>query len=345
MRRFIDAHDILRVVFRPLPKSVSHGSRTKNFCDKVSPLVKMIQILLAPELLSFNGSLIEHHYDFPTTQTVAYETAEKQPFFSGVNGLDVNMDCVLHQINFWKYHMVREAECTLFNAFSSLEADERPRYWSKQLQQGARSLGKHWKGSYAYVDRDVIDEIRRGKNQNDQLQDEFNGELEIGAFQDMRLQFVSDDDKDWPSMIFANQLPARTSPGGRAKTRAQHRCATPEGLAGFKPLSFRFEGEGHDHYEDFLSAGWLSALPAQLGVPGWQRMTMMKYFEDPDTGHIDMDALWAYEGVVLPGGQIIVGRWWNPKEGAGDSMYSGPFILWCVDGPKYDDTEVEMDDV
>jgi hypothetical protein len=42
-------------------------------------------------------------------------------------------------------------------------------------------------------------------------------------------------------------------------------------------------------------------------------MTMMKYYVDDD-GEIDMEALWAYEGVVLPGNRIVLGRWWSPDD-------------------------------
>lgn len=48
--------------------------------------------------------------------------------------------------------------------------------------------------------------------------------------------------------------------------------------------------------------------------------------------------LWAYEGVVLPGGEVVVGRWWHPREVDADAdaddgaiEYSGPFMFWCVD--------------
>lgn len=49
--------------------------------------------------------------------------------------------------------------------------------------------------------------------------------------------------------------------------------------------------------------------------------------------YMDTEALWAYEGVVLPGGEIIAGRWWSPQdEDAGDEeLYSGPFMFWCCD--------------
>lgn len=49
---------------------------------------------------------------------------------------------------------------------------------------------------------------------------------------------------------------------------------------------------------------------------------------------VDGSALWAYEGVVLPGGQVVVGRWWGPRAAGADlneESYSGPFMFWCVD--------------
>jgi hypothetical protein len=62
-------------------------------------------------------------------------------------------------------------------------------------------------------------------------------------------------------------------------------------------------------------------------------------------GSIDMEALWAYEGLMLPGGKIMIGRWWCPTDGNGSGMYSGPFILWnvpstaceCTVGPCLED--------
>ena len=68
----------------------------------------------------------------------------------------------------------------------------------------------------------------------------------------------------------------------------------------------------------YNASGFISALPPQEGIPGWQRFTMMKYFED-STGNFDESALWAYEGIIIPGGQMILGRWWSPDEGGIDS--------------------------
>lgn len=44
----------------------------------------------------------------------------------------------------------------------------------------------------------------------------------------------------------------------------------------------------------------------------------MVSFTRNDLGAIVTDKLWAYQAVVLPGGQIILGRWWDPLTGTGD---------------------------
>ncbi|KAK3110233.1 hypothetical protein LTR53_015673, partial [Teratosphaeriaceae sp. CCFEE 6253] len=182
--------------------------------------------------------------------------------------------------------------------------------------------------------RDVLRDIRRGVGEREPIADEFNGEADTatGCFQDLTLELLDAHSVFWPP-TFEEHLQSLTAPPSRAKTRAQHRSGEPEAVAAHRPLNFQFRGAGSDVAEDFCAQGWLNALPAQQGVPGWRRMTMMKYFEDPDSGVVDEEALWAYEGVVLPGGEMMLGRWWSPGDGTGEEQYSGPFVLWCVDGP------------
>lgn len=121
-------------------------------------------------------------------------------------------------------------------------------------------------------------------------------------------------------------------------------------------MSFRFKGEGDDDPDHFYASGWLNPLPPQpanCDIPGWHRITFMKHFFDDD----DQlgEELWAYEGVVLPGGQIILGRWWwvtePPKEDVSSiskpnyilyvtdnaKAYSGPFIFWNVDSYHFNE--------
>jgi hypothetical protein len=93
------------------------------------------------------------------------------------------------------------------------------------------------------------------------------------------------------------------------RTRAQHRHSS----APKNPISIRIQGAGLDHQDHFFASGWLNPLAPQHGIPGWQRVTMMKHFVQ-DYDQVLDDDLWAYEGVVLPGGRIMLGRWWFANE-------------------------------
>ena len=159
----------------------------------------------------------------------------------------------------------------------------------------------------------------------------------------------------------------------------------------------QFHGSGQD-YGPFHCTGILHNLPTQFGIPGWQRVTMMKYFveggsasvpspssssqpsssssssssfppsatssagssnssasstaasgvsnpsnatgnpfgygngddDDDDQQFVLDEHCWCYEGVVLPGGKIILGRWWQPLEEGEEMRCLGPFIFWNV---------------
>jgi hypothetical protein len=99
-----------------------------------------------------------------------------------------------------------------------------------------------------------------------------------------------------------------------------------------------YEVAGYDHHP-FDACIRVHPLPTQLGFPGWQRFSMVKFFHDPTSSGPLVDDLWAYEGCVLPGGEMIVGRWFylDPNVPAssvgnanfdGSGPYSGPFIFW-----------------
>lgn len=350
---FLKSTNILTTIFRP----ANHSSRAGQL-TRPDPFLHTIRVICAPALLGLDEHFIHDHYGFPDCQQAVYSSATTYPFFTGRCGLDIDMELVLRNINFWRYHMVRQAEQTLFTAFAQLGEDERPQWWTSQLQQGGHTLGKYWKGSYAYLDPEVLEELRERSDKEDYaipIQDIFAGEDAAFSFQDMELHTVEDRKMIWPQ-DFERILNSLTPPPPRSpegvRTRAQKRSGkggTLEEIEKFRPMSFRFNGSGSDAEEPFLASGWLNPLPPQQGIPGWQRLTMMKYFEVEDDeesagvygANIDWDALWAYEGVVLPGGKIVVGRWWSPNSGVEEDQYSGPFVLWCVDGAEgYNDPVV-----
>ncbi|TKA71896.1 hypothetical protein B0A49_04540 [Cryomyces minteri] len=333
INEFVHTHDLLHKVLCPLGQ---YGEK------KPDSLLTTIQLLLTPWSLDLD--LDVPTFSFECSQKAVYETTTRMPIFEGLNRMDVNMDFALHIANFFKYHLTRYDEHTLFEYFKDLAECENPKAWKGKLEDGAQKLGKYWKGSYvcgpAYLPREEIPDIRRLPTGDRIFMDHLNAEDNDCGFQVDRPARIT-------LVLILNYPPNNPNTADarfKAKTRAQHRSGqTPEG----EPISFRFDADGRDNTEKFSASGWLNPLPPQHGIPGWQRLTMMKFYEDDGgSGSYDPDGLWAYEGVVLPGGQIVLGRWWAVDHGIGDGdMYSGPFILWNVDGSAAgDDGEPDLED-
>ncbi|KAM0702830.1 hypothetical protein Q7P35_010262 [Cladosporium inversicolor] len=332
---FVSKTNLLRIVRRDDGKG-SWRIRDTSF-------LHAIQVLLAPILLGSHVWLDVPESGFHGAQMAAYADNVTAPIFIGSQGLDIDMSWLLKNVQFWRHHFVSGEEA-LAPAFAALEDNERPQWWSEKLSQGpTREIGNHWKGCYAFVERREIRDIRLGRSGQGSCKvilDHINCEDNPHeAFQNINLAISDPADVDEWRPDFEHILNSLRTPQSTTRTRAQHRDSPSSALRDFRSQALRFEGDGIDDQEGFFIDGWLNPLPRQHGVPGWQRLTMMKYFIEEDEygeGVIDTDALWAYEGVMLPGGKMVVGRWWCPIDGTGQHMYSGPFILWNVESSKLD---------
>jgi hypothetical protein len=320
----------------------------KNLSSRDASFLYTIQSLLAPSLLSFDDWHSLRQTGFQDAQVFAYDHNEARPIFTGPQGLNIDMQWLLRNFQFWRNHFLVANE-PLSPAFSQLQAHERPQFWDSQLSQDSHNIGAHWKGSYAFVNRNEINAIRAGTSGQGSvpnIQDQLNGEDDPyeHAFQNVFLA-LSDPDPSTQNPWrhdFEHILQSLSSRPDTARTRAQHKQHSRAAVRDFKNKALRIEGDGTDNEEDFYMDGWLNPLPMQHGVPGWMRVTMMKYFVEEGEHEeeiIDTEALWAYEGVMMPGGKIVVGRWWCPTDGNGARMYSGPFILWNVESPEMDADE------
>ena len=175
----------------------------------------------------------------------------------------------------------------------------------------------------------------------------------------LELDFVQDGQRQlkWPTVFEERLRSLRYTSTTQPPIKTQGRSRPKIGTVDDPTLkNLQFVGRGEDLDDDFNAIGWLNSLPPQAGIPGWQRITFMKHFMD-DFDQVDQDNLWAYEGVVLPGGRIILGRWWYASDQVNLNVrdvrpilfrsfstnrlqndYNGPFILWAVDPePKLED--------
>ena len=117
-------------------------------------------------------------------------------------------------------------------------------------------------------------------------------------------------------------------------------------------LPFQGYGFEGDTIQRFEIVGNIYALPSQGNIPGWQHVSFLKYYPTGDRGrdfgwlkYTTLDEVrdgdcdvFAYEGILLPGNKVMVGRWFHPKgprpEPTDDwewSCAAGPEVLWCID--------------
>ena len=129
---------------------------SRNFTDvnrlgprsaSLSPQLAALQLMCAHFMLDEKIGT-EDVYSFEVSQKAVYESAKVAPIFHGFNDLQVNMEWVLHALNFFRYHMMRECENTLYVPFHDLSGLQKPLAWKTRLQDGSHKLGGDWMGTY-----------------------------------------------------------------------------------------------------------------------------------------------------------------------------------------------------
>lgn len=156
IKDFIRRSDILENVFRPRPPRRVKKADGEEPEPGYSPLLAAVQLMCTATILKAPGNI----YGFNVSQKQAYSTIRTAPIFGGFNKQEINMEWLLHILNFFKYHIGKESENTLFEPFNKLPKAEKPLNWQGPLRNDHQNLGVHWKGTYAYLDRNEMRVIR-----------------------------------------------------------------------------------------------------------------------------------------------------------------------------------------
>ncbi|KAF2869747.1 hypothetical protein BDV95DRAFT_85486 [Massariosphaeria phaeospora] len=324
-------------------KIVFGGRRPPSDAQKLNPALAATKLMCAHFLFDLDGPR-QNVLAVEESQIAVYAPSNVAPLFTGQYKTDVNMEWVLHSLDLFRCHMTNVELATLYSTMSDLPVSQKPSAWRGLLKHGCYPLSKHWKGTYTFLEQNDIDKLRDVfyNNKSSKKNDLFfvDGNVEEGKIQSLELDFTQDGDMSWPE-IFEDRLHSLRETGP-PRTRAQHRSGFES--PNQKHKNIHFVGKGEDLNDNFFARGWLNALPTQCGIPGWQRITFMKHFVEGDE-ELNDDNLWAYEGVVLPGGRIILGRWWYASGNVNlDDDYNGPFIFWAVEEPELEDEEDSDDD-
>jgi hypothetical protein len=166
---------LLECVFRP--------PYVKGKRSILNPVLLVIQLILTHLALTASPtSRIAKAWGFSDSQTLAYTPNSIRPIFKAPNCQEVDLEWTLHVANFFKNHLLNQHELTYLR-YDDLAESERPHSWTKPLSTAPLKLGKHWKGSYAYVDHDEIVLIRDGQNEDYPIPDHMSGDDTDQPFQ------------------------------------------------------------------------------------------------------------------------------------------------------------------
>ena len=281
-----------------------------------------VRIMLAQFL--FDGAAPSRSwFAMDDAQKAVYAATNTAPIFLGLRKNMVNVEWIFHCLNFFRYYMT-DSDHPLFDTIEEeLGPSGRPSPWREPLKSGSYPLAKHWQGTYSFLEHTQLARFRTHPNltRRDSTVADRNvneGKIQVRIHdpppltltnnpptQSLTLDFSPPPSLPWPP-LFERRLNSRrvTKPGPN-------------------PPDIRFDGQGTDLDDPFFATGWLNALPPQCDIPGWQRISFMKHFEE-DLHEVGQDDLWAYEGVVVPGGRMILGRWWFA------SVSGGCGVVWCA---------------
>lgn len=153
-----------------------------------------------------------------------------------------------------------------------------------------------------------------------------------------------------------------TSNVGKGETRPEGQISLPTAkIVRAEERHFFGVGEYNVNLAPLNVAGVVRSLPPQCGIPGWRQFTMVSY-ETPTSGSkkkgyldakdADLHVFLHYEGIMLPGESIIIGRYSMGDEYRDDDdpeqfLQRGTFLYWLAQDDATDDedeNDVEHDD-
>ncbi|OOF97676.1 hypothetical protein ASPCADRAFT_513362 [Aspergillus carbonarius ITEM 5010] len=292
--------------------------------DRPSDLFCAIQLCLTDLALDplMSVRCLRTDYDIGAVYTYGVET---RPV---VNSNKLDLEKILHIRNFWLRHLLNPGEATFCASYSSLPSSYKPTPWGKVAPVEASAP---WLGYDSCIHPYPVS---LGKLENRQTCADLDGHWTQVGF--MSLQIKPDPNPlNWPP-LFETIIPVDYSNSQRSYFRGVRKSS---GSIDERLCSVR---------------GFYEPIPIpQGGFPGWCRICFAVYERDPndlppaatyDTtepatdeyawlfqegwppSDLEAEFYWirGYEGVVLPGGRIMLGSWVDMINTAD----RGPFIFW-----------------
>jgi hypothetical protein len=127
--------------------------------NEVHPLLAAVKLICSQFLFSLDGP--NNVFGVEESQRVVYMATNVAPLYSGPKLTEVNMNWMLHCLQFFRNHMMNEDVASLYSAMEELTSGEKPSAWKEPLRKGSYPLSSHWKGTYAFLDMPEIMKLRK----------------------------------------------------------------------------------------------------------------------------------------------------------------------------------------
>ncbi|KAI1910943.1 hypothetical protein LOZ12_004164 [Ophidiomyces ophidiicola] len=276
-----------------------------------------IQICLTHLALRLDSPFRSSRKDYDIS--IAYGIGTGRRRLALFQGEYFDLEQLLHIRNFWKHHLTSREEYTFNSAFRWYEL--RPHPWDVNFERRL-IVGPSWGGYYSCIHpymgkEDLID--RQGCA-------DFSTHWDKIPFVRLDLECPLKD-QFWPS-LFAKAFPALPC----VTTFNRHYIYGRQYIA----------GEEDDYY---CITGMVEYLPGrQGGFPEWRRVCFVIFEPTEEEQELRQelgrgekwepqswdDFEWAsgYEGVLIPGGRIMLGRWKDMLSTC--EWEGGPFLLWEI---------------
>ncbi|WEW55567.1 hypothetical protein PRK78_000998 [Emydomyces testavorans] len=235
-----------------------------------------------------------------------------------LKGENLDLEQFLHIRNFWKRHLTSREEYTFHSSYKCISPGSRPKPWDVNFERRLDVMS-NWTGYYSCIHPYVgMDDLIERQSCAD-----FATHWDKIPQVYLHLTCASIDSR-WPK-VFEGVFPYLAS-------------VTPENRLWFSGSQW-IDGDDYDYWV----TGFLEYLPErQGGFPDFQRICFV-IFDFSEAGEDEVRGVpfsekwdltewghyfeWAigYEGLLLPAGRIMMGRW---RDLLSEEWDGGPFIFW-----------------
>ncbi|KKZ66146.1 hypothetical protein EMCG_08118 [[Emmonsia] crescens] len=315
----------------------------------ITPSQPYLAIQLAATYLALDLRLsfrsLRTDYDLKVVYGCDSTTTPGPPITALYDGEDIDLYQLLHIRNFWKRHLTNPDEDTFYKSYHNMPEIKRPKAWEEGFGNKG-SLGNPCIHPLPITSADLQDR---------QTCADLTSHWDSTCALLLKLSTTTTNASTTWFPLFNETYPINPHMNPSSRTYFRGTQSLDHNHHHAHGNNNNSNNDNSDQPRHHPTRGFTETCPAQAGIPGWRRICFVIYEINPEffLSAVDdneeeeekeedeeegwqpwswttVDFLWAYgyEGVIMPGGGIMMGKWRNMM--AEVEAEAGPFIFWVV---------------